>query len=492
MHDHVTFWCHLPLSFCLQSHGHVPLAGEDVTLPSNAKVVVSQTVTEELGVVTVPSTSELIFGEDASSPIAFDVSGMDVQGALRAGSATCPYVTELTITLHGTRPTDIDVYGASPTATKTYKGISVSGGTISLHGKRYHPTWSRLAETVSAGQSYALLQEGVDWEAGMEVVLVTTAVHDSRTWHRNEVLTVSSVVTDPVPGVGSAVHFATPAAYDHVANGGYQAEVGLLTRNIRVQGAPEDSEPIDPDPGTCTDRSHFGRTNAPCPNTDTTGFGGHIIVHSGGKGYVEGVELYRMGQTNVMGRYPFHWHLLGSCPDCYFSGNSVHRSYYRCISIHGTHNATVSENVAYDVSGYCYYLEDGVEEDNVISYNLAAHVHPVSNIVANAGGGQTIPVVAQGPDLLLPADVTASGFYLTNLANDVVGNAASGGWSGYALPVLHSPIGPNRDVNMRPGNRLTRTFDGNTAHSTGWWWEHAGAFYSGGSLYYSASDATLL
>jgi hypothetical protein len=30
--------------------------------------------------------------------------------------------------------------------------------------------------------------------------------------------------------------------------------------------------------------------------------------------------------------------------------------------------------------------------------------------------------------------------------------------------------------------------DGNTAHSTGWWWEHAGAFYFGGSLYYNSNN----
>ena len=153
---------------------------------------------------------------------------------------------------------------------------------------------------------------------------------------------------------------------------------------------------------------------------------------------------------------------------------------------------TVTENVGYDVSGYCYYLEDGIEEDNTISYNLAAHIHPVSNYVANSGGGQTIPVFSQSVDLILPADVTASGYYLTNLQNDIIGNAASGGWSGFALPVLHNPIGPHKDVNMRPANRLTKTFDGNTAHSTGWWWSHAGAFYSGGSLYYSDADKTLL
>ena len=36
---------------------------------------------------------------------------------------------------------------------------------------------------------------------------------------------------------------------------------------------------------------------------------------------------------------------------------SVHRSFYRCVSIHGTSYATLSQNVAYDVTGYCYYLE---------------------------------------------------------------------------------------------------------------------------------------
>ena len=178
---------------------------------------------------------------------------------------------------------------------------------------------------------------------------------------------------------------------------------------------------------------------------------------------------------NVLGRYPFHWHMLeNECEDCYFTDNSIHRSFFRCVSIHGTHGTLVSENVAYDVSGFCYYLEDGVEEDNTLSFNLAAHIHPVSNIVANSGPGQTIPIFSQSFDLILPADAAASGFYITNLHNDIIGNAASGGWSGFALPVLHSPIGLSKNVNMRPADRLTKSFDGNTAHSTGWWWSHSG------------------
>lgn len=188
-----------------------------------------------------------------------------------------------------------------------------------------------------------------------------------------------------------------------------------------------------------------------------------------------------------------HFHVLGDgCSDCYFKDSSVHRSFYRCISIHGTNSATVSENVGYDIQGYCFYFEDGVEENNEMSYNLAAHIHPVGGHIAIGDGGQTIPEFSQSDALTLPADVTASGFYLSNLHNDIIGNAASGGWSGFAMPVFHRPTGPHKDLNYRPANRLTKVIDGNTAHSTGFWWRHAGAFYSGGSLFFGDANDSYL
>jgi len=92
---------------------------------------------------------------------------------------------------------------------------------------------------------------------------------------------------------------------------------------------------------------------------------------------------------------------------------------------------------------------------------------------------------------LLKPQVTAAGYYITNLRNNIIGNAASGGWAGFAFPVLHSPIGAHKNVNIRPADRLALTIDGNTAHSTGWWWNNAGAFYFGGTLYYD-SDGHLV
>ena len=42
-------------------------------------------------------------------------------------------------------------------------------------------------------------------------------------------------------------------------------------------------------------------------------------------------------------------------------------SFFRCVSIHGTNGVQVLRNVAYNIRGHCYYLEDGVEENSTIA-----------------------------------------------------------------------------------------------------------------------------
>lgn len=196
-----------------------------------------------------------------------------------------------------------------------------------------------MAKRVKAGETSLYLQDEVNWEPGQEIVLVTSAVRDSRDWHENEVHVISSVSTSNTPSsqVKSVIQLTAPAQYDHigmrekrcgvskvliritsncsffprfVARQEYQVEVGLLSRMITVQGAAGDSPPTDTTPASCQlvndygdSRFAFGYGQVDCPNTFLTGYGGHIMIHDGGIGYVEGVELYRMGQTNFLGRY---------------------------------------------------------------------------------------------------------------------------------------------------------------------------------------------
>ena len=52
-------------------------------------------------------------------------------------------------------------------------------------------------------------------------------------------------------------------------------------------------------------------------------------------------------------------HQMGECADCLFRGNAVEFGQQRGITVHGTHRATVSENVLTDVRGAGIYIEDG-------------------------------------------------------------------------------------------------------------------------------------
>eukprot|EP00933_Yihiella_yeosuensis_P025705 TRINITY_DN19943_c0_g1_i1.p1 TRINITY_DN19943_c0_g1~~TRINITY_DN19943_c0_g1_i1.p1 ORF type:complete len:922 (-),score=111.75 TRINITY_DN19943_c0_g1_i1:29-2410(-) len=76
------------------------------------------------------------------------------------------------------------------------------------------------------------------------------------------------------------------------------------------------------------------------------------------------------GQRNLLGRYCFHFHLLGECPDCVFEGNAVVESQQVGITIHGTHRSLVESNVLWNTRGVGIYVEDGNEMHNQISRNV--------------------------------------------------------------------------------------------------------------------------
>ena len=83
-----------------------------------------------------------------------------------------------------------------------------------------------------------------------------------------------------------------------------------------------------------------------------------------------------------------------------------------------------------------------------------------------------MPDQVVSPFLTLPADTSASGFYVTNAWNNFTGNVAIGGWSGFAFPILPTPIGLSR-YSTTPASPMTvptAIFDGNVAHSSGFWW----------------------
>jgi hypothetical protein len=209
--------------------------------------------------------------------------------------------------------------------------------------------------------------------------------------------------------------------------------------------------------------------------------GGHLMVFQTGAVYqhLEGVELYHFGQRGVLGRYvsgmpralvacplsssshshacptlqPMHIHLCEYLSaGTTFKRNFVHQSNQRCMIIHGSHNATIEENVAYESFGHCFMLEDGAEIDNRFIRNLGASQHNV----------EEEELVRDGE-----SDDHSSTYWCTNPMNTWIDNVAAGGeGSGFWFEMKHDVKAPSIPVTEGPLFELNLTrFESNIAHS---------------------------
>ncbi|KAL6754041.1 hypothetical protein V8C86DRAFT_399941 [Haematococcus lacustris] len=428
--------------------GSVPQPGSQVTIPNGVKVLVTgcsfppgrNTFTS----ITVPSGSELIFDD---APINLRVGAIRVDGNLRVGSQQCRTSKPISIT-----------FVVAPTVPSFNMGIQVSrSGQLDLHGAYFNPTWTRLASTAAPGQNWVSLRDSVNWWQGQLVALPTSIFRDEYN-NQNEVMTIQSVSSD-----GRTVVFTRPLQFYHYGGAEYQTEVVLLSRSVILSGGP---------------------------SAESSLRGGH--VHIMGQGRIEGVMGYRMGQQNVLGAYPFHWHMIGDVAQgvSYVTDSSVYRSFYRCFVVHGTNALLVKQNTGFHIDGHCFYLEDGVEERNWFEANFAGFVHVIGSPAGGVSQSGTLHI--QSTDLIQPSDAAASGFYASNPNNVFINNAASGGFSGFTFPTLPRAVGEYAGTNIVPLSRPLGRFDGNTVHSTGYFWIMAGGFYFGGRLWINPQDGNKL
>ncbi|MGH3372169.1 MAG: G8 domain-containing protein, partial [Nocardioidaceae bacterium] len=262
--------------------GQVPGAGAAVVIPSGKAVLLD---------VSPPALASL----RVEGALVFDEADLDltaghilVLGTLRVGTSAAPFQHRATITLTGTLA-DGDIMGMGN------RMLGVAGGTLDLHGES-RTGWTRLGSSAAAGSTQLLLEDAPDWRAGDKLVVASTDFDPNHA----EVVTVSAVS-------GGTVTLAGPLDISHYGEiqtiagrtVDERAEVGLLTRNVVVQG---DSA------------------------TSQEGYGGHIMG-TGGTLRVSGVMLRFMGQKGLVARYPMHWHVMGPVDGQYFTGSSVWGSF---------------------------------------------------------------------------------------------------------------------------------------------------------------------
>ncbi|XP_035665207.1 fibrocystin-L-like [Branchiostoma floridae] len=111
---------------------------------------------------------------------------------------------------------------------------------VLIDGKHVAHTWTLLAQTAEAGSDTLVLEQAVSWEAGDRVVIATTGHrHSQGETEEREILSVSND--------GRTIMLTESLEFEHlgekvtVGDDGlelsFQAEVGLLSRTVLVQGS---------------------------------------------------------------------------------------------------------------------------------------------------------------------------------------------------------------------------------------------------------------
>jgi hypothetical protein len=418
----------------------VPVAGDKVTI-ERGKAVVLDVSPPALGGLTVDG--KLTFANNAD--LELTTEWIMLHGELEIGTEARPHTRKATITFTN-NVKDEDISGIGGTTDRVDRGIMLMGGTLNLHGDRTN-TWTKLANTANAGSTSIQVLNASGWRVGDEIVLASTDF-DPRQAERR---TISAIR-------GNTITLDKKLDYMHFGKITFdvdeRGEVGLLTRNIRLQ-ASADAE------------------QAPF-------YGGHVMAMGTSKMFVEGVEFQRMGQNLTLARYPIHWHLVGDATGQYIRNASIHDTYNRCVTVHGTNNLQVENNVTYNTVGHCFFLEDGIETGNQYIRNLAIQTKchtskpcDPTNLApfgATSDGLNFKTTGQDSKDVLIPSDNTVSSFWITNPENTYRDNVAAGSDStGFWFAFPEHPTGKFEGTEISratwPRRTKFREFKGNVAHS---------------------------
>lgn len=433
--------------------GSVPINGDNVVIPFGTTIILD-TNTASLGQLTINGALRALRSADVS----ITAYGIDGTGLLEIGTAADRYLRNATITLTGAFVT-LGSDGTHQTNDGVSRGIVFTNGQLVMHGKTVSYPQTKLNASAAAGANTFTFKDSVGWKSGDQIVIGPTdyygyasGVSSALTLSADTSGTAASTTTNLAaarygvlqyatdsgmslsPGTFTKPHTDVPGTIDQ------RAEVVNTTRNIVIQGAND---------------THW----------TSNGHGVHIMVMGlNSTVQMDGVEIRRCGQRAVLGRYPFHWHMLsyteatgafvGDTSGHYFKNCAVWNSMNRAVTIHGTCGVLVQNNVAYDIKGHAYFLEDGSERRNTIDGNVAFQVR-------DPGIGFRIKV-HDGSGF----NRGSSGFWIVNQDNTITNNLAAdceghGIWNSMS----DQCFGNSALVAIRPRNIPVLSVSGNTGHS---------------------------
>ena len=212
-----------------------PGEGDTAVIPKGMHLIVDADSVPRLRAVIIQGS--LIFLPNKQNPahkrtFAADYIFVD-GGHLQIGTEQEPYTSKFELTLHGS-PTSasIPMYGN--------KVIAVRFGVIDIHGVDPNPSWQELAKTANPGDNSITLntKNEISWSVGDRIAIAPTAFDFKQT----DECAIKSKSKDsegrPVLGLDCVLkhqHYSGSKKYgsDTLT---MRAEVGLLSRNVVIQG----------------------------------------------------------------------------------------------------------------------------------------------------------------------------------------------------------------------------------------------------------------
>lgn len=398
--------------------GKVPVDGAVVRIPEG-KIVTLDSATANLAGLQIDGTLQA-----DNKDVAITSHWIAVKGILAVGSSNAPFTNKATITLLGTNK--LENLQAIPGIGIGTKMVGVlPGGKLNLFGEQ-RMSWSKLNGTLAPGATQmTLIDDARTWRAGDRLVIAPSGFEPEEA----ETVVVTSVN-------GKVINFTPALKYEHFGRTqtyegklvDMRSAVGLLSRNIVVQGGPD---------------------------SDAIQFGGHMLVMEGGSAQVEGISLLKMGQKGLRGRYPIHWHLAKDRASDFIKNSAVVDSFQRAVVMHGTNNVLVEGNVSYNVTNHAFvWGEDGNETGNQFIRNLGVLTKSPdekdfvflinNNLFGNSG----------------QSEFRSATFWGRGFSNTLQGNIAAGSINGFGY--FFDRFSPDTVGDINTG---TLVFKDNIAHS---------------------------
>lgn len=436
------------------------VAGDFVHIPPDMDIFIDEN-TPDLGGIFIEGTLGFL---ENSGNLELNAAYILVTGDLLVGCRTpnglvTEFSSKATITLieperygaditwpdHGVTwgALDIDpILGGTP----NYQGIKdacldrglvvTRAGRLMIYGKDKGVSWTQLDATASVTDTQITLIDDPTggWKDGDTVVIASTDFEYPDPAHlsgrfdgyqQGEVKVLSGHPAGITVSLASALAFehygediAPPASSPTMHSIPVRAEVGLLSRNVVIQG---EESAVSAFHLPVSGLRHFGHIML--MDDDPTDTDVPFCE-------VQWTEIRNLGVEATIRRYPFHWHELGDAFELtdkpYLKNSSIHSSVNRFLSVHHTEYVTVENNVGYDCQGIGFYLEDVAtvaypDYDRVrnveLRDNLGLKVNRVPDTVTNNGIESFIFEIDQ---------LEPSVFWVINPENQVEGNHAGG------------------------------------------------------------------